>query len=60
MAPPHTSCKVKTLKTSRRKGDIVRKTGLFKAVDSRGLKPLRLVYQEEKIKPSTGGEIQAR
>lgn len=60
MTLPHTPYKAKTSKTSRREGDTVRKTGLFKAVDSRGLKPLRLVYQEEKIKPSTGGEIQAR
>ncbi|KAF6221342.1 hypothetical protein HO133_002197 [Letharia lupina] len=53
ITPPHTPRKPKTSKTSRREGDTIKKTELFKAVDSRGLKPLRLVYQKEKIKPST-------
>ena len=52
MAPPHTPRK-KTPKTTRREGDTVRRTSLFKAVDSRGVKPLHLVYKEENIPPRT-------
>ena len=53
MAPPHTPRKQKTPKTARREADTVRKTQFFKAVDSRGLKPLKLVYQEENVSKST-------
>ena len=53
MAIPHTPRK-KTPKTTRREGDTVRRTTFFKAVDSRGLKPLQLVYKEENIPPRTG------
>ena len=54
MAPPHTPRKKKTSKTTRREGDTVRRTTFFKAVDSRGVKPLELVYKEENIPPRTG------
>ena len=40
----HTPYKLKTLKISRRKGDTVKKTKLFKIVNSRDLKLLRLIY----------------
>ena len=52
MASPRTLRK-KTTKTNRRERDIVRKTLLFKAVDSRDIKSLKLVFEEEKIARST-------
>ena len=45
MSPPNTSHKKKGLKTKRREGDTVKKTQLFKAVDIRGIKSLRLVFK---------------
>ena len=53
MAPPHTPKKKKTPKTERREGDTVKRTTFFKAIDSRGLKPLKLVFEEENVPPST-------
>ena len=44
IALSHTSYKLKTLKISYHKGDTVKKTELFKIMDSRDLKSLRLVY----------------
>lgn len=43
----------KAPKTSRREADTIKKTQFYKAVDCRGIKPLRLVFQEENVSPST-------
>ena len=53
MTPPYTPRKKKTPKTTYREGDIVRRTTFFKAIDSRGTKPLELVYEKEDIKLRT-------
>ena len=49
---PHTPRKKKTPKTNRRKTDTVKRSQFYKAVDTRGVKLLKLVYQKENIKKS--------
>ena len=47
----HTPRKKKS-KINRREGDTIKKTEFYKAVDTRGIKPLKLVFKEENVKPS--------
>lgn len=48
----YTSYKKKDLKIDRYRGNTIKKTKFFKVVNTREIKPLRLIYKEENIKKS--------